>query len=197
LQMSEGERHRTHGLRVGEDPSVVAQGYLAIASWMAGQPDEAQRRADSLVAFAHERAHPFSVSIALLFAAWVCQLRREPGRGREAAEALITVATAQGFPEWLCWGEFVRGWALAEEGCADEGIADMERGYAAMITARSNLSSSAGACLAAAYLNAGRAAEALAITDEGCAVLEETGARAFEAELHRIAGEALRCCDAA
>jgi class 3 adenylate cyclase len=191
VRVYDAERHRAHALRYGEDPSVVAQGYLALVSWLCGRADEAQLRARALIDFARERAHPFSLSVALLFAAWLHQLRREPGQARDAAEALIAVATAQGFPEWHGWGEFVRGWALAEEGRAGEGIAEMERGYAAMVGTRSNLNSAAAACLAAAYVREGRAAEALAIADGGCAVLEESGARAFEAELHRIAGEAL------
>ena len=104
------------------------------------------------------------------------------------------MATAQGFPEWLGWGEFVCGWARAEDGDAGAGIAEMERGYAKVVGTGSGFNTSARACLAAAYLKEGRAVEALAIVDEECTALEETGARAFEAELHRIAGEALARC---
>jgi len=114
---------------------------------------------------------------------------------RDLGEALVAVATEQGFPEWLGWGEFVQGWALTEEGRLDEGIAAMERGCGAPTGTRSNFDSAARACLAAAYIRAGRATEALAIVDTECAVLEETGARAFEAELHRVAGEALVSCE--
>ena len=195
LRVYDGERHRGHALRYGADPSVVAQGYLAMTAWICGQPDQARERASAAVAFARARAHPFSLSAAWLFAAWVAQLRREPGAAREAAEAVIAVATEQGFPEWLAWGEFLRGWARAEDGDPGEGIAEMERGYAAVGGTRSNFNSSARACLAATYLKEGRAADALAVADEECAVLEETGARAFEAELHRIAGEALGLCE--
>jgi class 3 adenylate cyclase/tetratricopeptide (TPR) repeat protein len=191
MRVYDVERHRAHALRYGRDPSVVAQGYLALVAWICGQADGAQLRARTLVDFARERGHPLSLSIALLFAACVHQLRREPDRVRDVAEALIAVATEQGFPDWLGWGEFMRGWALAEGGHGREGIAEMERGYAAVLGTRSNLHSSARASLAAAYLRDGRAADALAIVDAECAVLEKSGARAFEAELHRIAGEAL------
>src|SRR4029450_6195096 len=106
----------------------------------------------------------------------------------------LAVPSEQRFPEWLGWGEFVRGWALAEDGDVAVGTADMERGYAAIVRTGSTFNTSARASLAAAYVKEGRAAEALAIVDEECAALEETGARAFEAELHRIAGEALARC---
>jgi class 3 adenylate cyclase len=192
VRVYDAERHRAHARRYGEDPSVVAQGFLAVTAWISGRPDEASRRADALLGFARERAHPFSWSIAWLFACWLYQLRREPGRAREAAETLVAVATEHGFREWLAWGEFVCGWARteADEARAADGIAEIERG-SAVFGPRSNLGSSVRACLAAAYLKVGRAADALAIADAACAAVEETGARMFEAELHRIAGEAV------
>jgi class 3 adenylate cyclase/predicted ATPase len=184
-------RHRAHAVRYGEDPCVVAQGFLAVAAWLCGRADDALRRGDALVAFAATLAHPFSLSVALLFAAWVRQLRREPAAAGAVADDLVALATEQGFPEMLCWGEFVRGWAVAERDPSAGGLGDMERAHAAMVAARSNLHGPAAACLAAAYVKAGRASDALAIVDQACGALEETGARAFEAELHRVAGEAL------
>src|SRR4030095_4116884 len=130
------ERRRARALRYGEDPSAVAQGYLAIVSWLCGRADEGLLRVRALVDFARERAHAFSLSVALLLARLVHQLRREPGQAREATEALIAVATDQGFPEWLGWGEFVRGWGLAREGRAGEGIAEEERGDAPTVRTR-------------------------------------------------------------
>src|SRR5262249_57041713 len=104
LQVYDVERHGTHALRYGHDPSAVAQGYLAIVSWICGKPDEAELRARVLVEFARERAHPFSLSIALFFATWVCQLRREAGRACGLAEGLIALATRQGVPGGLRLG---------------------------------------------------------------------------------------------
>jgi len=193
LRAYDGERHRGHAVRYGDDPSVVAQGYLAVGAWLSGRADDAAARAQAVVAFARGRGHPYSLGLALLLAAWVRQLRREPEHARTVAEELGAVAREHGFPEWLGWGEFVRGWARVEAGDPGEGSADMERGYAAIVRTGSTFNTSARASLAAAYVQDGRAAEALAIVDAECALLAETGARAFEAELHRIAGEALAC----
>ncbi len=191
LRVYDVERHRGHALRYGDDPSVVAQGYLAVGAWISGHADEAARRALALVEFARGRGHPFSLGLALLLAAWVSQLRREPDRARDTAAALTAVATEQGFPEWLGWGEFIHGWALAEDGDFAAGTTRMERGYTAIVGTGSTFNISARAFLATAYVREGRAAEALAIVEEECAALHESGARAFEGELHRIAGEAL------
>ena len=67
VRVYDGERHRAHALRYGDDPSVVAQGYLAVTAWISGRPTR-PAACDALLAFARDRAHPFSLSVAWLFA---------------------------------------------------------------------------------------------------------------------------------
>ena len=50
------------------------------------------------------------------------QLRREVQAAQERAEATISLATEQGFPHWKAVGSMLRGWALAHQGQAREGI---------------------------------------------------------------------------
>ena len=50
---------------------------------------------------------------------------------RERAEAVMALATEQGFPYWLAWGTMMRGWALAGEGQVEEGILQIRQGLAA------------------------------------------------------------------
>ena len=76
-------------------------------------------------------SHPFSLAFALSFAARLHQFRREGQAAQERAEAVITLSTEQGFPYWLAWGTILRGWALAEQGQGEEGIAQMRQGLAA------------------------------------------------------------------
>ena len=44
---------------------------------------------------------------------------------------MIALSTEQGFPFWLAWGTILRGWALAEQGQGEEGIAQIRQGLAA------------------------------------------------------------------
>src|SRR5713226_9830251 len=48
-----------------------------------------------------------------------------------AGEALIALATEQGFPYWLALGTILHGWALAEQGQGEKGIAQIRQGIAA------------------------------------------------------------------
>ena len=45
----------------------------------------------------------------------------------------IALSQENGFPEWLSWGQYHRGWALAELGHVADGIAEMENGIAGLL----------------------------------------------------------------
>ena len=57
------------------------------------------------------------------------QFRREGQAAQERAEAAITLSTEQGFRLWVAWGTMLRGWALAEQGQGEEGIAQIRQGW--------------------------------------------------------------------
>jgi predicted ATPase len=103
------------------------------------------------------------------------------GQGaREWAEAVMTLATEQGFPHWVAYGTLVRGWVLAEQGQVLEGIAQMRQ---------SQVSFSAPHVLPEAYGKAGQVEKGLAMLAKALAFVDKTGTRAHEAELHRVKGE--------
>ena len=119
--------HRRYGLTRG----WIASPMHAWTLWYLGYPDQALKRSHEALALAAGLSHPFSLAYALGFAAWFHHLRREGQLARERAEAVITLSTEQGFPYWLAYGTIVRGWALAEQGQVEEGIAQMRQGLAA------------------------------------------------------------------
>jgi len=51
--------------------------------------------------------------------------------GQEQAEAVMRLASEQGFAHELAAGTGMRGWALAEQGQVEEGIAQMRHSLAA------------------------------------------------------------------
>ena len=109
------------------DPRVDCLSYAAWTLWHLGYPDQALKRSHEALALAEGLSHPFSLAYALGCAAQFHLLRREGQLARERAEAVITLATEQGFPYWLAVGTMVRGWALAEQGQVQEGIAQMRQ----------------------------------------------------------------------
>ncbi len=106
--------------------------------------------------------------------------RREGQLARERAEAVMALSTEQGFPYWLAFGTMVQGWALAEQGQVEEGIAQMRQ---------SRMSVLAPSVLAEAYGKVGQVEEGLAVLTEALAFVDKTGWRVSEAELYRVKGE--------
>jgi predicted ATPase len=149
--------------------------------WLLGYPDQALQRSQEVVALAAGLSHPGSLVYALAYAAAeVHFLRREEQLARERAEAVMALSTEQGFPFWLAHGTIVRGWALAEQGQVEEGIAQMRQ---------SQMSFLAPYVLAEAYGKVGQVEEGLAVLAKALAFVEKTGMRVSEAELYRLKGQ--------
>jgi predicted ATPase len=134
----------------------------------------------------------FCLALALVQAAATHQYQHDAQQAQECSEAAIALSVEQGFPYWLAWGTILRGWALAEQGSCDEGIAQMLEG----LTAYQATGAEFGrpyfmALLAEAYANAGQAQAGLDVLAEALSIVGNTGERFYEAELHRLKGELL------
>jgi predicted ATPase len=125
------QQYRSRAFRALQDPGVACLSYVAWILWHLGYPEQALQRSTEMLTLARERSHPFSLANALDFAARLHQYRREWQAAQERAEAAIVISTEQGFPHWLAWGTFMRGWAQTERGEGEEGIVQMRQGLAA------------------------------------------------------------------
>ena len=81
---------------------------------------------------AHELAHPFSLAVALDYAAMLHQFRRERSAVHAQAEAAIALCAEQGFAYYLAWGTTMQGWAQVVQGQDEVGMAQLRRGLAAL-----------------------------------------------------------------
>jgi class 3 adenylate cyclase/tetratricopeptide (TPR) repeat protein len=161
------------------DPRVDCLSYASWTLWQLGYPEQALRRSQEALALAEGLSRPFSLAVALGFAARFHVLRREGQVARERAEAVMTLSTEQGFPYWLAWGMEVQGWALAEQGQMQEGIAQMRQSRDPFVLA----------LLAEAYGKVGQVEEGLTVLAKALAFVDRTGHRVYEAELYRLKGE--------
>jgi predicted ATPase len=103
---------------------------------------------------------------------------------------LIELSSEQGFALPLAWGTIERGWALAEQGQAEAGIAQIRQGLAAQQVTGAELYRPYWlALLAEAYRKVGESEEGLHVLAEALAVVDKNGERFYEAELYRLKGE--------
>jgi predicted ATPase/class 3 adenylate cyclase len=174
----------------GAHPGVQCLWYAAWVLWHLGYPDQSLKRSHEALVLAQELSHPFSLAVALYFAAQLHQCRREGQAVQELAEEVIALCTEQGFPLWLAWGTMMRGWALAEQGQREEGIALIRQCLAALRAMGAELWQPHNlALLAEVYGKVGQAEEGLSALAEALVVVNKTGERWWETELYRLKGE--------
>ncbi|MBI3798431.1 MAG: hypothetical protein HY268_15895 [Deltaproteobacteria bacterium] len=164
--------------------------HVARASWSLGYPDQALKRSQEALTLAQELSHPQSLAFALFPVGLLRYLRGEGEAAREPAEALIALSLEQGFAFFLATGTMMQGWALAEGGQKEEGIAQMRQGLSGLQATGAELPRVVWAGpLAEAYGKVGRAEEGLPVLSEALAFVDKTGGRFYEAELYRLKGK--------
>ena len=193
ITLYDPQQHCSLAFLYGQDPGVVCLSYAASALWLLGYPDQAVQKSHEALLLAHELSHPFSQALALNFAAMLHQYRREGQAAQERAEAVIALSSELGFLFRAAWGTILRGWAVAEQGQEEEGVAEIRRGLAAWQATGTELAwPHCLALLAEVYGTMGRAEEGLAVLAEALVMVNKNGEREYEAELYRIKGELTR-----
>ncbi len=187
LALYETQQHRSMVSRFGHDSGVFCLCYLARILWFQGYPDQAERRSVEAMVLARELAHPFSLALALTFAALVSQLRLEIHATRTLAEEAIALCTEHGFTFCMAMATVLYGWALTELDQKEAGITHIERGLEAWCATGAHLfRPHLFALLAESYGKANRIAEGLQTLSEALTAAQKSGKRFYTAELYRL-----------
>jgi adenylate cyclase len=173
----------------GHDPGVVCRSGLPINLWILGYPDQAVERSAEGLRLAREINHLPSVAFALIFDAMFHQHRRDVSRTRRSAEATIALTTTKELGWLPAWATALRGWAMVQEGAADEGIAALHEGIAGWTMMGLILRPYFLRLLAESYCRIGRVEQARAAVAEALAITEQTHEGFAEVELHRLNAE--------
>jgi predicted ATPase len=184
------KRHLDDVFRYAQNPGVAMRCFAAWALWFLGRPDQSLIRMHEALTFARVLTEPHGRAHALFFAATLHQLRREPSKAREYAQAAITVSTEHGLMLYQAMARIVHGWTLIDEGRVQEAIQQIRQGIAAhQATGTQLLRPHFLALLAEALNRAGQRDEALRTLDEALAVANRNSERTYLSELHRLKRE--------
>jgi predicted ATPase len=178
--------------QVGIHPHVNTQAVLGIVLFCLGFPDQASAQSSAAIAEARRLADPPSLAASLALGNILLLLVGDNGALDERADQLVAVATEQGFPFRRAMGTISRGWVKVKSGDVAEGILLLRSGTAAYRATGAEVwvphyvALLAGACQIAGHIE-----ESLTLLDEAFQIVERTGERWFEAELHRHKGQLL------
>ena len=157
-----------------------------------GYSSAAARAAAEGVAEARRFEHPFSLALALVFAAATHQTLRDTPAVISLAEEAAAISGRHGFALVGAWAAALRGWASALLGDDPAGAAArVNRAVAAALaTGSGQFRTFHLALLAESQQLAGQPAAALATIEQARTWVHRSGERSHEAELHRLAGVA-------
>jgi class 3 adenylate cyclase/predicted ATPase len=178
--------------QIGIHPQVGSQAYLGIVLFFLGFPDQALACTNAAIAEARRLAHLPSLAASLNISTRVLSLIGDDVSLDELVAQLVAVATEQGFAFWRAQGTIYRGWVDIKNGNVAEGITLLRSGSAAYRATGAEIYLPHHiALLAAACEIAGQIEESLRLLDEAVEIVERTGERWLEAELHRHKGHLL------
>jgi class 3 adenylate cyclase/predicted ATPase len=192
--ISRYDRTRHHALAFtfsGHDPGVCAHGARAINMALLGFPQQAMKLGAEAVTLARSLSHPYSLALAMWLCAIVLQVGRQRRSCRDLATELLELSQEHDFPMLRGAGMFFLGWATADVGEIEQGIALMEQGLALFSAGRRVARPYMLAVLASAKADLGKLGEGLELLDDALASTEASGERWWEAELHRLRGRLL------
>jgi DNA-binding winged helix-turn-helix (wHTH) protein/predicted ATPase len=182
--------HRALVVHQGWDLGLFARCYAALSLWLLGAPAQALAQVHEARTLAQDLADPFSLAYVLLHVTRLYQWRRDVSATLTWGEAVMALGAEHGFGQYVSHGRLLHGWALAAQGQADAGLAQMRQSLTAYeATGAAMWRPYFLAMLAEGYGQAGAADEGLRVLAEALAAVQETGERVWEAELHRLKGE--------
>jgi predicted ATPase len=191
ITLYDPERNRPLIYSYGYDAGVASLSYAAWTLWLLGYSDQALKRSYEALALAQRLSHPLNLAHAELFVGVLRQYRREVRAAQENAESVIAHTAEHRLTDYWAWATGLRGWAMAQQGRSEEGIAQLREGLAGFSTTEALLRPYFLCLLAEASTETGRFDDGLNSLTEALAVSDEHDLRFYEAETHRLKGELL------
>jgi predicted ATPase len=191
LSMCEDSKAAAYLDLSAQDPRVHVRLYGGIALWFLGYPDQALRICAEARRYADTSRHPFGEAMARTITLRVHQLRGEAAVVAGQANAAIALCEEHGFVHYLAMALILRGWASAQQGEFEKGIAEIqdglekERATGALLFESYTLGLLADACIK----NEGYGQASNFLRQAQRRLDEENSERFYAAEIYRLLGE--------
>ncbi len=190
IRLYGSETRHAHRVLYGQDAKASALGWLAMAKWVLGHPDEALTLANEGLALVRDAPQPFLVARGLAAVGFIHLFRREPRAADAKLGETLALCAEEGFTYFHAVVSAFKGANLVLLGDTRAGIELMQASMRSLRAMGSELLLTlVSADLASAQFELGQVDEGLATLAAGLRLLEQNGERWVESELHRIRGE--------
>ena len=185
--------HERDANRFGHDPVVTCLGFLGLALWLLGYPDQGRVQGQRLFDLIPWITHHSSQAYVYCHLAMQACFRGEAHATGDHAEAAIQIARLHRLPSWEALASALKGWALCEQGQAAQGWALLIEGVQAWRSrSLAHFSPFLLSLQAEAALKMQRLGEANDAITSALEIVQSCGDRYWLAELHRLQGDLVR-----
>jgi hypothetical protein len=126
------DRQSGDRLQYGLDLTSIALTHRALVAWNLGRVGEAITDIEAYLART-DLTSPWERAMVLMASCCLFVKLRDVERVRADASQMRAIAEASALSTCLAWADLYLGWAWAEDGAVDEGLASMRRGLAAYL----------------------------------------------------------------
>ena len=181
-------QHRSLVMLRGVDGGLSAMAYHACCLWCLGYPDQALRKSQEAITLAKSFGNPFTLADILTYAGCMLhEMRRDKQALRETAEELIKLVHDKDLQGWIGLSTRYLGASLAMQGKLQEATEKISAGMEISHRSCDFLNQSISLwSLATTMAEAGQIELALETLAQAKNVMEQTGERQWEVELHRL-----------
>ena len=196
LGLSDPDHRATFAEITAEDPYVMTLSWLALTLAVLGYIERGRACIAEALSAAQqlEKAHSrvYSRCFALVFASGPERVANSPLTAKHFADELIALADEHGFPYLSALGSVNAGWSLIALGQLNDGLTALTNGLAAQRAMGATIGNTGHLVWRAqAYGGLGQPNLGFSSLAEAAAMIEATGQRSAESEMHRTRGDLL------
>jgi len=177
------------------DPRIQSPLAVGWLSWHLGMADQGRAKIRESISLSERSKKGANLAFSLMYASLFYMDLREPGNVQEVAERLSTAASEEQHRNYFIVASVCRGWAMAQQGRTDEGIALIRNGLDFAVAHGNRLNNlPLLTALSQAQAGAGQLHEALATIEQAFSAVGEQkiylpGVLQWRAELRLKRGE--------
>lgn len=177
----------------GQNPGIACISLLSMVLWLLGEYDPALMTAQDALARAQTADHPFTLSLVSLYVACTYQCQQDAPAALAQTQFTQTLSVEMGFALWLPLTDILEGWSKQQLDDLKGGLAQMQQGLSNYLKTDHKLERPYYMMLVVTgYLQVGQGTAGLALVEQALDLTDETGARYWLPELHRLKGELLQ-----